>query len=226
MLKRLLLLIYLIFFSFNAQALPGISKLFKSLFSKGDEIIDVTKNVGKEGDKITIRSEEFNQVINPKTYEGQSFESILEDISAINAEPIENIKQYFDPTSNPDSLMTQSDYSLWGEYLIARGGIKYNQSSAQEDGHKIKVCTHFNTVYRFVEFSTNEVLLISINNKLIKKVLPEVYANEQYRQYYYRNGDQSIQFIFYNDRRFIISTDQKIFINGAPTGMLERCDYL
>lgn len=225
MLIRFLLLIYLIFFSFNAQALPGISKLFKNLFSKGDEMIDVSKNIGKEGDKITIRSEEFNQVINPKTYEGQSFESILEDISAINAEPIENIKKYFDPTSNPDSLMTQSDYSLWGEYLIARGGIKYNQSSTKESEHKIKTCTHFNNVYRFVEFSTDEVLLISINNKLIKKVLTEVYANELYRQYYFRDDDQSIQFIFYKDRRFIISSDQKIFINGAPTGMVERCNY-
>jgi len=108
---KVIFLASFIFMNFNANALPvgGISKFFKNIFSKGDEMIDLGSNTSKQSNEFMTISED---VITSKTYQGKPFEDILEEISAMNAEPIEGLKNYFNPAENSAVAMTDSDYSF------------------------------------------------------------------------------------------------------------------
>lgn len=244
--NKIYLTLLLFFFSINAYSLPvgGISKFFKNLFSKGDEMIDASKSMGKGSDNAIIpdgapildinksSSTNLDRFLDPKTYEGQSFESILEEISAINQEPFEDVKRFFDPKENFASNMSEEDYSFWLEYLTLRVAIKNQQKKISEDKNKVKVCGPSYKKYQFIESANGEVLLYSINemgrNTLIKKVLNEVFINERYayKQFHYNDHQSTIQFIFFNDGRFKTSKKQKVYVKGAPSGTMEKCEII
>jgi len=224
--KKILVYFLSIFLiSFNSYAIPvgGITKFFKGLFSKGDEMIDAGSTVGKSSDEAANSAIEFNKFIDPETYKGQSFEDIVEEISAMNAEPLEGLKKYYDPSENAASAMSNDDYSLWLEYYTARGAGKSLQQNDESEENKIKTCSYLNQTYKFLEVNTGELILISINNRMIKTVLNEVYANESFRQYTYFDKKKVYQFFFFDDDKFMTNNDMKVFVNLTPSGMIERC---
>lgn len=211
--------------SFNSSAIPvgGITKFFKGLFSKGDEMIDGGSTIGKSSDEAANSAIEFNKFIDPETYKGQNFEDIVEEISAINAEPVEGLKKYYDPSENATSAMSNDDYSLWLEYYTAKGAGKSLQHDDKLEENKIKTCSYFDQTYKFLEVSSGELILISINNKMIKTVLNEVYANNQYKQYTYVKKKGLQQFIFFEDDKFITTDESIIYLNSQPLGLVIRC---
>ena len=211
--------------SFNSSAIPvgGITKFFKGLFSKGDEMIDGGSTIGKSSDEAANSAIEFNKFIDPETYKGQNFEDIVEEISAINAEPVEGLKKYYDPSENATSAMSNDDYSLWLEYYTAKGTGKSLQHDDKLEENKIKTCSYFDQTYKFLEVSSGELILISINNKMIKTVLNEVYANNQYKQYTYVKKKGLQQFIFFEDDKFITTDESIIYLNSQPLGLVIRC---
>ena len=211
--------------SLNSYSIPvgGITKFIKGLFSKGDEMIDAGSTIGKSSDEATNSVMEFNKFIDPETYKGQSFEEIVEEISAMNAEPLEGIKIYYDPSKNTSSAMSNDNYSLWLEYYSARGAGKYLQQKDETKENKVKNCSYLDDVYHFLEVSTGELILISINDRIIKTVLNEVYVNESFKQYTYFDKKKVYQFLFFSDGKFITNNDIKVFINLTPSGMMERC---
>ena len=224
--KKILVYFLSIFLiSLNSHAIPvgGITKFFKGLFSKGDEMIDAGSTVGKSSDKAANSTIEFNKFIDPETYKGQSFEDIVEEISAMNAEPLEGLKKYYDPSENAASAMSSDDYSLWLEYYTARGAGKSLQQNNESEENKIKTCLYLNQTYKFLEVSTGELILISINNRMIKTVLNEVYANDQYKQYTYVKKKGLQQFIFFEDDKFITTDESIIYLNSQPSGLVIRC---
>ena len=153
-------------------------------------MIDAGSTVGKSSDEALANSAiEFNKFIDPETYKGQSFfEDIVEEISAMNAEPLEGLKKYYDPSENAASAMSSDDYSLWLEYYTAARGLReifYKKTMSREENKIKRACLYLNQTYKFLEVSTGELILISINNRMIKTVLNEVYANDQYKQYTY-----------------------------------------
>ena len=217
----------------NSYAVPvgGITKFFKGLFSKGDEILDAGSTVGKSSDEMVNASSEFNRFIDPETYKGQPFEEIIEEISAMNAEPIEGLKNYFNPAENSAAAMTDSDYSLWMEYFAVKGAVKSQQKQSEENTNKVKLCKdmsikYFEVNYYFLEVSSGELILLGIDNREIKKVLTLIYENDEYKQYHFRNKNNAIQFIFYDDGRFILSEKRKVYIQSRPPGVIQRCEYL
>ena len=224
--KKILVYFLSIFLiSLNSHAIPvgGITKFFKGLFSKGDEMIDAGSTVGKSSDEAANSAIEFNKFIDPETYKGQSFEDIVEEISAMNAEPLEGLKKYYDPSENAASAMSSDDYSLWLEYYTARGAGKSLQQNNESEENKIKTCLYLNQTYKFLEVSTGELILISINNRMIKTVLNEVYANDQYKQYTYVKKKGLQQFIFFEDDKFITTDESIIYLNSQPSGLVIRC---
>ena len=54
------------------------------------------------------------------------------------------------------------------------------QQNNESEENKIKTCLYLNQTYKFLEVSTGELILISINNRIIKTVLNEVYDNERW----------------------------------------------
>lgn len=223
--KFLVYLLSITFISMNSYSVPvgGVTKFFKGLFSKGDEILDAGSTVGKSSDEMVNASSEFNRFIDPETYKGQSFEEIVEEISAINAEPVEGLKKYYDPSENAASAMSSDDYSLWLEYYTARGAGKYSQQKDESEENKIKTCSYLDNTYQFLDVSTGELILISINNRIIKTVLNEVYANDQYKQYTYVNKKELHQFIFFEDDKFVTTNESIIYLKSQPSGLVVRC---
>jgi len=211
--------------SFNSSAIPvgGITKFFKGLFSKGDEMIDVGSTISKSSDEAANSAIEFNKFIDPETYKGQTFEDIVEEISAVNAEPVEGLKKYYDPSENAASAMSNDDYSLWLEYYTAKGAGKSLQHDDKLEENKIKTCSYFDQTYKFLEVSSGELILISINNRMIKTVLNEVYANDNFSQYTFIDKKMVYQFFFFSDDKFMTNNETKVFVNLTPSGMIERC---
>ena len=226
--KILVYFLSITFLSMNSYAVPvgGITKFFKGLFSKGDEILDAGSTVGKSSDEMVNASSEFNRFIDPETYKGQPFEEIIEEISAMNAEPIEGLKNYFNPAENSAAVMSDSDYSLWMEYFAVKGAVKSQQKRSEENTNKVKLCKYFDVKYHFLEVSSGELILLGINNREIKKVLPLIFQNNKYKQYHFLNKNNPIQFIFYDDGRFILSEKRKVYIQSRPPGVIQRCEYL
>lgn len=220
--------LFLIFISMNSYAVPvgGITKFFKGIFSKGDEVLDAGSTIGKSSDEMINASSEFNKLINPETYKGQPFEDVIEEISAMNAEPIEGLKNYFNPAENSAAVMSDGDYSLWMEYFAIKGAAKSLQKQSEENTNKVKLCKYFEVSYHFLEVSSGELILLGVNNREIKKVLPLIYENEEYKQYHFQNKNNSIQFIFYDDGRFILSEKRKVYVQSRPAGVIQRCEYL
>ena len=109
------------FITFSSYAVPvgGITKFFKGLFSKSDEIIDISSKTGKSTNELSNEISELLRFIDPETYKGQSFQEIIDEISAFNAEPIEGLKKFYNPSENVSSAMSNDDYSLWLEYYSA-----------------------------------------------------------------------------------------------------------
>ena len=119
--------------------------------------------------------------------------------------------------------MSSDDYSLWLEYYTARGAGKSLQQNNESEENKIKTCLYLNQTYKFLEVSTGELILISINNRMIKTVLNEVYANDQYKQYTYVKKKGLQQFIFFEDDKFITTDESIIYLNSQPSGLVIRC---
>lgn len=213
------------FITFSSYAVPvgGITKFFKGLFSKGDEIIDISSKTGKSTNELSNEISELLRFIDPETYKGQSFQEIIDEISAFNAEPIEGLKKFYNPSENVSSAMSNDDYSLWLEYYSARGIGKYLQKEDESKENKIKTCPYLDNVYNFLEVSTGELILISINNKIVKTVLNEVYANDSYKQYTFHNDNNFYQFLFFKNNKFLMSNEVNIYINEKPDILVERC---
>ena len=93
--------------------------------------------------------------------------------------------------------------------LAIKGAAKSLQKQSEENTNKVKLCKYFEVSYHFLEVSSGELILLGVNNREIKKVLPLIYENDEYKQYHFQNKNNSIQFIFYDDGRFILSEKRK-----------------